>query len=119
MGSWFQGHETRPSGAGTAFSQRCSILKWEVTHKRTMPRIKDELLDSVIYLYPSEASARRGEKAGGSGFVAGIESAADPEGCWLYAVTNRHVVEDGRSRTIRLNTRDGELESWLVGRICG
>jgi S1-C subfamily serine protease len=60
----------------------------------------DAFLDCVIYLYPGQASAERGEKAGGSGFVAGIESAMTPGACRLYAVTNRHVVEDGKSRTI-------------------
>jgi hypothetical protein len=74
-----------------------------------MARIRDELLDCVIYLYPSKADAEGGKKAGGSGFIAGIESEANPRG-WLYAVTNRHVLEDGQSGTIRLNTRDEGVE---------
>lgn len=83
-------------------------------------RITDEFLDCVIFLYPSQASAERGEKTGGGGFVAGIESAVAPDAWWLYAVTSRHVIEDGKSRTIRLNTEDGgldtidtELDSWV------
>ncbi len=32
-----------------------------------MPRITDDILDCVIYLYPSELDARNGERVGGSG----------------------------------------------------
>ncbi len=73
-------------------------------------RIKDEILNCVIYLYPSRAAAESRENAGGSGFVVGVESAAAPGAYWLYAVTNRHVVENGASRTILFNTQGGRME---------
>jgi len=47
----------------------------------------------VVYLYPSEDSARDGIKIGGSGFLVGVWSNED-KAQHLYVVTNRHVVED-------------------------
>ncbi|HEY3827611.1 MAG TPA: trypsin-like peptidase domain-containing protein [Solirubrobacteraceae bacterium] len=71
-----------------------------------MPRIPDELLDCVIYLYPTVEAAEQGARAGGSGFLVsvsmdGIDTPA------IYAVTNSHVVREGKSPVIRLNTQDG------------
>lgn len=74
-----------------------------------MPRIDDGLLDSIVYLFPSEAAAEDGEKLGGSGFLYGVKI---PETRFvaLFVVTNRHVVENG-SMTVRLNTVDGRKDS--------
>jgi hypothetical protein len=79
------------------------------------------LLESVVYLYPSEQAAKDGERAGGSGFIVAIQSEMHPESCYLYVVTCRHIVEDAKSRTIRINTLDGKtdiiaynLEDWGV-----
>jgi hypothetical protein len=66
-----------------------------------MPRIPDNYLESVIYLYASEQGAKEGRNAGGSGFIVGVPSAW-PNRAHLYAVTNRHVIETGYS-VIRLN----------------
>jgi hypothetical protein len=79
-----------------------------------MPRISDAFLDCVIYLYPDEASADAGEKAGGSGFLTAVpvwlqtsETERVKLAAWhVYAVTNSHVVKGG-SCTIRLNDQDG------------
>jgi len=38
-----------------------------------MPRISDEFLDAVIYLYPDEEKARAAVAAGGSGFLLDVE----------------------------------------------
>jgi hypothetical protein len=86
--------------------------------ERIVPRINDQNLDVVFYLYSSRDEAERGESVGASGFFVSVESKARPNAGYLYAVTNRHVIEKGRL-VIRLNTKDGEidfiettLESW-------
>lgn len=73
-------------------------------------RIKQDVFDCSIYLYPDEAHARSGERAGASGFlITRPVSADDPKGGTLWAVTNRHVIEQGHW-TIRLNTKDGGID---------
>jgi hypothetical protein len=36
--------------------------------ERRLPRIPDYALDSIVYLYPSEAAAEDGEQIGGTAF---------------------------------------------------
>lgn len=77
-----------------------------------MPRIDDQLLDCAIYLYPSVAAAREGERAGGSGFLVMIKSERVPGHFHRYAVTNKHVIYNARtgapaSSVVRFNTRRG------------
>ena len=69
-----------------------------------MPRIPDQTLESVFYLYPSMASAEAGENFGGCGFLVlfPFERASQNH---LYAITNRHVIERG-SLTFRISTED-------------
>jgi len=66
-------------------------------------------LDCVIYLYPSVSEAEKGESVGGTGFLVGISSDAqkDTEMCYVYAVTNSHVIREGKSPVIRLKSKDG------------
>lgn len=72
-----------------------------------MPRILDEYLDCVVYLYPSEVDAEDGMRVGGSGFLVGVPSKGLRQNFWfLYAVTNKHVIKN--ATTLRLNTRDGK-----------
>lgn len=70
-----------------------------------MPRIPDVHLQSVVFIYPSEAAARAGEQVGGSGFVVNCPSGV---GQWRirYVVTNQHVVDDG-GQWVRLNHPGG------------
>jgi hypothetical protein len=75
--------------------------------ERVMPRIRDELLDCVVYLYRSRREAERGEHIGGSGFLVFIE--IDANHYWLYAVTNEHVIRGGAT-VIRLNTAHGDFD---------
>lgn len=80
-----------------------------------MSRIPDELIDSVVYLYPSEDEARRGATQeqpgeGGTGFLISypVEDAPEPNLCMTYVVTNSHVVgPEGRSMVLRLNKQGG------------
>jgi hypothetical protein len=73
-----------------------------------MPRIPDNLLDCVIYLYPSEAAAQDGERLGGSGFLIGVQIPFEQpsKGFLICVVTNKHVI-DGGSMVVRINTHDG------------
>ena len=65
-----------------------------------MPRIPDEHLQAVVFVYPSETAAHDGEHVGGSGFIINTASADG----WMirYVVTNQHVVDHG-GHWIRLN----------------
>jgi hypothetical protein len=73
-----------------------------------VPRIPDNLLDCVVYMYPSEAAAQDGERTGGSGFLVGIHIPFEipPKGFLICVVTNRHVIDRG-SMVVRINTQDG------------
>jgi hypothetical protein len=72
-----------------------------------MPRIRDAFLDCVLYLYASEPDAEQGTRTGGSGFIVGVP-ATDLPGVWfMYAVTNRHVVEHGNT-VLRMKTIDNQ-----------
>ncbi len=77
-----------------------------------MPRIEDQLLDSVIYLYPSKQAAEDGERAGGTGFLVGMPTSQSQGSVYLYAVTAGHVVREalGNSPVVRFNTRDEKVE---------
>ncbi len=76
-----------------------------------MPRLSDDLLDCVIYLYPSVAAARAGEQTGGSGFLMHCLSEVQLDGYYMYAVTNDHIIRDAHSPVIRLNTKEGDLDT--------
>jgi hypothetical protein len=70
--------------------------------ERTLPfRIEQDWLEAVIYLYPDIARAEAGEQVGGSGFLLGWRL-PDSTDVTLWAVTNRHVIEQG-NWTLRLN----------------
>jgi hypothetical protein len=74
-----------------------------------MPRINDQLLESVIYLYPSVEAANKGISAGGTGFLVGVTSEKDVDRIYVYAVTNSHVIREGKSTVIRLNTQKRDI----------
>ena len=72
-----------------------------------MPRIPDKYLDCAVYLYPSELAARDGVNSGGTGFLISVPSAKHEDIQYIYAVTNSHIIENGKP-VIRLNTKGGE-----------
>ena len=73
-----------------------------------MPTISPDVLNCVFYLYKTVEDAKRGEKAGGTGFFFSIEL-GDVPGHYYYAVTNWHNIFDGEGAPIvRVNTKDGE-----------
>lgn len=105
--------------------EKCRLLgycsgEWErrISHlghpywvwEKHMPRIDDEYLDCVIYLYPSVRDAEQGKRAGGSGFLVGIPSEIHKPGSYIYAVTNSHVIKEGNSPVMRLNTWKGDMD---------
>lgn len=95
---WRGGYELRWSSDG------CLFYVW----KPPVPRIADQILDCVIYLYPSTSDAAEGRRAGGTGFLVGVLSKVSESRAYMYAVTNSHVIREGRSPVIRLNTKDGD-----------
>jgi hypothetical protein len=83
--------------------------------KRVVPSIDYDLLDCVVYLYPSADEAELGVEAGGTGFLVNVwpEGEDDFDGGYehLYAITNEHVVSENAicpSPVIRLNTHTGK-----------
>lgn len=76
-----------------------------------MPRLPDEDLLCVFYLYPSIEAAESGDRSGGAGFIVGFAS-EHPGFIYHYAVTNAHVVKDYGSPVIRLNTKQGDTDVW-------
>jgi hypothetical protein len=86
-----------------------------------MPAIPQEVLDTVVYLYPDADSAAKGERAGGSGCLVMIPTQLEPFAMgFIYVVTSSHVIREGRASAFRVNTRDGKLgvihsttEGWI------
>ena len=74
-----------------------------------MPRLQDNVLDCVVYLYPSKHEAEEGIGSGGSGFLLRVAAKLIPKSHFNFVVTNRHVV-DGGAKCIRLNTQDGKTD---------
>jgi hypothetical protein len=80
-----------------------------------LPRIPNRILESVVYLYPSQQTAQAGRGAGGTGFLievgAGQTRLAElSRSTTLYFVTNRHVVAPDRGTpalVVRMNTQEG------------
>ena len=81
-----------------------------------VPRIPDEFLECVAYLYPSGWEARAAERAGGTGFLLSVP--VTDELSVTYLVTNSHVAVNARA--VRLNTEEGtthvielEVDRWV------
>jgi hypothetical protein len=75
-----------------------------------MPRIPDIYTDCSLYLYSSDEAARQGLSSGGSGFLVHVESEAMPSTGYLYAVTNKHLLDNGFG-VLRLTTKMGTIET--------
>jgi len=96
------------------YEQRVSFLgNPYYAETKVMTRIDDVILGCAIYLYPSKQKAVVGEQVGGTGFVVGVRSEVCPQGAYLYAVTNYHVVNKylGNSPVVRLNTKQGDFDA--------
>jgi hypothetical protein len=81
-----------------------------------VPRIPDQWLDSVVYLYPDEDAAKRSERAGATGFIVSVPP-EDPGGIMRkdlghhYVVTNAHAIENRQSVVVRINTKAGGYDT--------
>ena len=76
-----------------------------------MPRIPDDVLDSVFFMYRQTEDADTGENACGTGFVVGYPC-SNPSLKGLhhfYAVSNDHVVKE--APVLRLHRRDGSTQA--------
>lgn len=69
-----------------------------------MPRIPDQFLEIVFYLYPSLQAAEAGERFGGCGFFMTVPFERAKQN-HLYGITNRHVIDAG-SLTLRITMKD-------------
>lgn len=75
-----------------------------------MPAIPPETIDCIAYLYPDKISALAGERVGGCGCIVSVPAPEiHKDFCYVYVVTNSHVVRDGKSPVVRVNSRDGGL----------
>jgi hypothetical protein len=84
-----------------------------------VPRIPNEWLDSVVYLYPSEEAAERGERAGATGFIVSVppqDEIIDKDLGHHYIVTNAHTVEKRQSVVARINTTSGGYDVLTIPR---
>jgi hypothetical protein len=81
-----------------------------------MPAVDPKIIQSVIYLYPDVDSAQRADPIGGTGFIVAVHFSDGRESPYfLYAVTNSHVVREGRSPIVRVNTRTGPADVLPLG----
>jgi hypothetical protein len=90
-----------------------------------LPPIPPVILNSIVYLYQDEVLADTGAPEGGSGLLIGMPSEAVKTATHFYAVTNRHVIDDGFP-VVRVNlthpsslykrtaTFPFEKESWVT-----
>jgi hypothetical protein len=97
------------------FTGHTSGFGWDVR----LPRILDDTLNCVAYLYRSRHEAEEGINIGGSAFLLSVpaETLPRPAG-FVYAVTNAHVIK-AKCNFLRLNTYGGkcitlETKNWLV-----
>lgn len=74
-----------------------------------MPKIPEELLDAVFYLYQTEIYAQANTNTGGTGFLVGLPSSVAGY-THIYGVSNWHVAISGGFSVIRLNRRDGGID---------
>jgi hypothetical protein len=62
-----------------------------------VPRVADEYLGAVVFIYPSVASAEADQGVGGTGFLLGVPFQDNPlslHPAHAYVVTARHVLHD-------------------------
>jgi len=105
--------EPRSGHFETRYSRRGYPLQMWV---RDMPRLDERYLNCVVYLYPCEDAAEKGERIGGTGFLIGSPVAnLDHQvvTTFLCLVTNKHVAEAGNS-VVRSNTKSGKMDTFTL-----
>jgi len=84
--------------------------EWYRLWEEAMPRLPDHIVDCSIYLYSSVRAAEGGHASGGSGFLVHVRSEVTPSGGYLYAVTNKHILDEGFN-VIRLTKKNGGIQT--------
>ncbi len=91
-----------------------------------MPRISDEMLHGVAFLYPTQEQAAQNERVGGTGFLVSrfgprASKAFGFRASIPFLISNRHVVWNSGCSVARFNRRDGGWtilnfgpENWVV-----
>jgi hypothetical protein len=74
-----------------------------------VPRVPDDWLEIVAFLYQSEEEAKPGEAPGGSGFVVAVPFSDDARAVHYYVVTAGHVIGSGAT-VARLNALNLEVD---------
>jgi hypothetical protein len=77
----------------------------------SVPRIRDEILESSIYLYHDEMQAKAGIDRGGSGVIISMHSETLEGFGHCYFVTNKHVIGAGFP-TVRAVCTLGNVRIW-------
>jgi hypothetical protein len=83
-----------------------------------MPRVSQDILDSIFYLYPTHEQALSGSNAGGCGFFVSVPSRQVKDYLYTFAVTNKHVAAG--NYFIRMNKKEGngraigEIIDWEI-----
>jgi hypothetical protein len=74
-----------------------------------MPRIPENVINGVFYLYQSREDAEAGKNPGGTGFIVQYQGSrvGHVEGEHLYGVTNWHVALKRGFCVIRINAKSG------------
>lgn len=73
-----------------------------------LPRVPDQWLDAVVYIYPTRTAAEEGDGTGATGFVVALgpeESELPSSFGHHYVVTNSHAVEKHASVVVRINKK--------------
>ncbi len=96
--------------------QRTSLLGYPFTvwGPVGMPRINDQMLSCVFYLYRDRQAAESGENAGGTGFWTAYQPEDAAGVFYMFAVSNKHVVADAGASVIRVNTTNGRVDAFDV-----
>ena len=88
------------SSSGTPYTRRIPI---------GMPRIPRKVLNTVFYLYKTEADAREDKNREGTGFIVALPAIL-PHRIFTYFVSNWHVVLDAGASVVRINKFDGTAD---------
>jgi hypothetical protein len=92
-------------------------VRKRVGNLRRMPRVPNQWLDAIVYIYPTATEAVSGERGGATGFLASVprKDPQIPEGlCHHYVVTNHHTAVRHSSLALRLNNRSGGFDVLTV-----